>query len=211
MRSRLYDLRLKEQELLSKYTENSVPVREVRRQIAEAQALLAKEEIPKTDVTTGVNPTYQEINLSLIKETATLSSLEAKARVVNGQLAAAQKDIKELSETEMQMVNLQRELALQDAKYRKYYENLEQARIDQALEIKKISNISLVQAATSPQTPVRPRKALNLALGLFLGLFGGAGFAFFSEFLDHSIKTPQDVEDRLGLQLLASIPNLKRK
>ena len=54
------------------------------------------------------------------------------------------------------MVNLQRELALQDAKYRKYSENREQARIDQALETNKISNISVVQQATASTKPVRP-------------------------------------------------------
>jgi succinoglycan biosynthesis transport protein ExoP len=59
--------------------------------------------------------------------------------------------------------------------------------------------------------PVKPRKALNLALGFFLGIFGGLGLAFFSEYLDHSIKTPQDVVEKVKLQLLASIPYLKGK
>jgi uncharacterized protein involved in exopolysaccharide biosynthesis len=210
MRSRLYELKLKEQELLSKYTETSIPVTEVRRQIAEAQAQLDKEEGTRTETTTAINTTYQQLNLTLITENATLSSLEAKARVVNHQLDAARREVKEINEGELRIVNLQRELALQDVKYRKYSGNQEQARIDQALETNKISNISVVQRATASAEPVRPRKALNLALGLFLGLLGGLGLAFFSEYLDHSIKTPEDVEGELKLQLLASIPYMKK-
>ena len=212
MRARLYELRMKEQELLSKYTETSIPVKELRRQIAEAQAQLAKEEgTSRTDVTTAVNPTYQQLDLALITERATLSSLEAKARVVNDQLAGARSEIKAINDTELRIVNLQREVALQDTKYRKYSENREQARIDQALEMNKISNITVIQQATASQKPVKPKKALNLALGLFLGLIGGLGLAFFSEYLDHSIRSPEDVEEDLKLQLLASIPYMKKK
>ena len=211
MRSRLYELKLKEQELLSKYTETSIPVQEVRRQIAEAQALLAKEEPTRTDVTTGINTTHQQLDLAMLSEMATLSSLEAKTRVVNDQLNAARGEVKAINETELRLVTLQRELALQDTKYRKYSENREQARIDQALETGKISNISVIQQASASMKPVKPRKALNLALGFFLGIFGGLGLAFFSEYLDHSIKTPQDVVEKVKLQLLASIPYLKGK
>ena len=211
MRSRLYELQLKEQDLISRYTETSQPVREIRRQIAEAQALLDKEEPTRTQVTTGINTTHQQLNLDLIKEMANLSSLEAKGRVLKTQQEAAREELTVLNNTEVKMVNLQRELSLLDGKYRKYSDNLEQARIDQAMESNKISNISVVQPASASTKPVRPRKVLNLALGFFLGIFGGLGLAFFSEYVDHSLKTPQDVEEKLGLQLLASIPYLKKK
>jgi uncharacterized protein involved in exopolysaccharide biosynthesis len=211
MRPRLYELKLKEQELLSKYAETSIPVKEVRRQITEAEALLAKEDPTRTDVTTGINTTHQQLHLALLTETANLSSLEAKSRVVDRQLADARREVQGINETELRMATLMRELALQDSKYRKYAESREQARIDQALELNKISNISIVQQPTVSMKPVKPRKALNLALGFFLGIFGGLGLVFFSEYLDHSIKTPEDVEEKLQLQLLASIPYLKRK
>ena len=152
MRARLYELQLKEQELLSKYTPTSMPVQEVRRQIEEAKALLAKEEPTRTQVTMGINTAYQELNLDLIKENANLSSSEAKANVIKTQLNGARAELTELNNTEVKMVNLQRELSLLDAKYRKYTENLEQSRIDQALMNNKMSNISVIQAATTSQS-----------------------------------------------------------
>ena len=210
MRARLYELKLKEQELLSKYIETSIPVEEVRRQIAEAQAQLDKVEPTRTDITTGINTTYQQLEMAMLSEMPNLSSLEAKARVINDQLEAARKEVEEINDAELRMAKLQRELSLQEKNYRKYSENREQARIDQALEMKKISNISLIQQATAFMKPVKPRKVLNLALGFFLGLVGGLGLAFFSEYLDHSIRRPEDVEEKLQLQVFASIPYLKR-
>ena len=47
---------------------------------------------------------------------------------------------------------------------------------------------------------------LNLALGLFLGAFGGLGVAFLSENLDHSFKAPDDVDKYLDLPVLVTIP-----
>jgi uncharacterized protein involved in exopolysaccharide biosynthesis len=210
MRARLYELQLKEQELLSKYTPTSTPVQEVRRQIEQAKALLAKEEPTRTTVTMGINTAYQELNLDLIKENANLSSLEAKAKVIKTQLNSAHAELTALSNTEVKMVNLQRDLSLLDAKYRKYTENLEQSRIDQALENKKITNISVIQEASTSQEPVKPLKSLYIGLGFLLGILGGIFLAFFSEYHDHSLKKPQDVEEKLNLPLLASIPVLKK-
>jgi uncharacterized protein involved in exopolysaccharide biosynthesis len=210
MRSRLYELQLKEQEILSKYTENSVVVKELRRQIAEALALLGKEEPTRTQVTTGINTTYQDLNLELIKESANRSSLEAKASVIKSQLGDARLEIAELNHTEVMMVGLQRELSLLDAKYRKYSENMEQARIDQALLSDKISNISVVQDPITSPEAISPRKVMNIAVGIFLGIFGGIGLAFVSEYLDHSLKKPGDVEEKLNLATLASIPLFKK-
>jgi succinoglycan biosynthesis transport protein ExoP len=213
MRSRLYELQLKEQDLLSKYNGDSNPVREIRRQIAEAQALLDKEDPTRTQVAKGLNESYKQAQLALIAEKATLSYLQAKASKQKALLASARNELKNINDSEVQLAQVERELSLQKDNYRKYNEKLEQARIDQALEMGKISNISVVQPATYPIKPVRPRKMLNLALGLFLGIFGALGLAFFSEYMDHTFKKPEDVEERLQLPMLASIPvmlNLQR-
>jgi uncharacterized protein involved in exopolysaccharide biosynthesis len=211
MRARLYDLQLREQDLLSRYNENSTLVQEVRRQIAGAQALLAKEERTRTQVTKGPNEAYKQIESALLVEKATLSSLEAKAEVVQEQLRAAVGELKTINNSEIQLSRVQREMSIQEANYRKYYEKLEQSRIDQALEIGKISNVSIVQPATFPMKPIKPNKMRNLALGLFLGLFGGIGLAFFSEYMDHTFRRPEDIEQRLELPTLAVIPSSSKK
>lgn len=209
MRDRLYSLQIKEQDLLSKFTEESKPVQEIRRQISEAQALLSQEERTRTQVTKGLNEAYKQTQLALLGERATVSSLQSKLQEQQIQLKGARSEIKTINNNDTQLGQVEREMAIQEVNYRKYIEKLEQARIDHALEIGKISNISIVQPATYPTKSIWPIKNLILGLGFLLGIMGGVGLAFFFEFIDHSLKRPEDVERRLELPTLATIPHLR--
>ena len=66
--------------------------------------------------------------------------------------------------------------------------------------------VSVKQAAERPDFPSRPRVTLNLMLGTLVGLVVGLGLAFFIEYLDTSVKTMEDVENLLGVPVLAIIP-----
>lgn len=59
--------------------------------------------------------------------------------------------------------------------------------------------------AEVPERPARPRVALNIALGVIVGLVMGVGLAFFIEYLDTSVKTMEDVESLLGVPVLAVV------
>ncbi len=72
-------------------------------------------------------------------------------------------------------------------------------------------NVWVVEKAEKPTSPIKPRKALNILLGIIVGLFGGIGLAFFIEYLDNTIKSPEDVETRLGVPVLGVIPLLESK
>jgi succinoglycan biosynthesis transport protein ExoP len=67
-------------------------------------------------------------------------------------------------------------------------------------------NVWVVEKAEKPQYPVKPRKSLNILLGIIVGLFGGVGLAFFFEYLDNTIKSPDEVETKLGIPVLGIVP-----
>ena len=73
------------------------------------------------------------------------------------------------------------------------------------------SNISIVDRAQVPGGRFSPNVMLNTLIGLALGLMLGVLLAFVLEFLDDTLKTPDDIERRLGLTVLGIIPKLAGK
>jgi capsular exopolysaccharide synthesis family protein len=69
--------------------------------------------------------------------------------------------------------------------------------------------VSLVEAALTPTEPVRPRTKLNIALGLVVGLMIGIALAFLFDFLDRSVKTPEELEAAAGAPVVGTIPPFK--
>jgi len=70
------------------------------------------------------------------------------------------------------------------------------------------NNISVVDPAIPPDTPVSPRRLLTVTMAFFLSIIFGVGLSLFLEYLDDSIKTVEDVEAYLGLPALAVIPTV---
>jgi capsular exopolysaccharide synthesis family protein len=78
---------------------------------------------------------------------------------------------------------------------------------DVASELKS-TNIRIVDPAVVPSSPIKPRKIRDIALGILLGAFLSVGLAFFLEYLDNTLKTPDDVRQHLGAPLLGVVPEI---
>jgi len=70
------------------------------------------------------------------------------------------------------------------------------------------SNIRVVDPALAPASPSRPQKARNIMLAVLVGLVGGIGLALLREYLDNTVKSPDDIEALTGLPSLAVVPSL---
>ncbi|MGH9826937.1 MAG: polysaccharide biosynthesis tyrosine autokinase, partial [Blastocatellia bacterium] len=68
------------------------------------------------------------------------------------------------------------------------------------------SNIRVVDPALVPSTPARPQKSRNILLALLVGIVGGVGLAFLREYLDNTVKSPEDILTLTGLPSLAVVP-----
>jgi polysaccharide biosynthesis transport protein len=70
----------------------------------------------------------------------------------------------------------------------------------------RTNNVRVLERATVPGVPVRPRPLQNLMIGLMLGLATGVALAFVIEALDNTLKTQADVEQFLGVSVLGLVP-----
>ncbi|HLB29806.1 MAG TPA: Wzz/FepE/Etk N-terminal domain-containing protein [Dehalococcoidia bacterium] len=71
-------------------------------------------------------------------------------------------------------------------------------------------SVSVVEAATTPPTPVSPRVLLNSIIGALAGLVLAAGMAALLEYLDDTVKSPEEVEAAAGLVTLGGVARFHR-
>ncbi|MCA1196359.1 polysaccharide biosynthesis tyrosine autokinase [Sphingomonas sp. R647] len=71
------------------------------------------------------------------------------------------------------------------------------------------NNITVVDTAEQPVRPTSPKPMLNLFIALFGGIALALLYAFGRDYLDDSIRDPQDVEQRLHVPLLGVVPSVR--
>ncbi len=112
----------------------------------------------------------------------------------------------QLNEREIQYQNLQREVESNQALYDSVLKRMKETGVAGGLED---SNVRIIEEATPPVVPIRPRKARNVALSIAAGLVLAFGVAFALEYLDTTVKTPDDVERYLGLSVIGIVPSFQ--
>jgi Mrp family chromosome partitioning ATPase len=211
--ARLSLLRKKEQELLLQYTDQSVPVKNLRAQIAENDGRKKKLENEEPRLA-GLGVSLEKTDhpaISLSDNAAQISMLETRIKVLNSQLSLVQSNAAKIDESRETIVELERREQRQEAELEYFQRNLEQARMDDMISAGKAPGISPIQ---SPSYPVKkwPEKLKKMAAILAAGgIIASLGLAFLIEmFLDRSLKRPVEVEAKLGLPLFISIPDFTR-
>ena len=134
---------------------------------------------------------HTDSQLASDKEKAILAAMEAKKKEA---LALNQKQIKYDA--------LKREVTITRSLFESLLKRTKEASITEGLNV---TNIVVVDPARLPETPVRPQKARDILLALIIGLTLGIGLAFLLEYLDNTIKIPEEVEHYLKIPLLGLV------
>ncbi|MGR3174058.1 MAG: GumC family protein [Candidatus Scalindua sp.] len=176
-------------ELSSKYGKNH-PV--MIRNTSKAKDLKNRIDAEVHKVIKGIEASYR---IALSKEEALAENLEEQ-----------KKDALKLNRKAIVYGTLKRESDSERAMYQILLKRLKETDITGALQT---SNISVIDLATVPRYPIEPNKKLNIILGAIVGLFLGIGMVFFLEYLDNTIKSPEDVEEYLKIPLLGVLSHVK--
>jgi uncharacterized protein involved in exopolysaccharide biosynthesis len=206
LKSTLLDLELKRTELLAKFEPSYRPVQEVETQIAQTRrAIDAAEKAPLRDQIDDRDPTYEALRSELAKSKTELATLEARAKGNAGLARTYRAESQQLDREEVRQQDMLRAAKADEENYLLYLRKAEEARISDALDRQRISNVVVAEAATVPFKP-QGRRLLVVILG---GLFAsGASFllAFAADYWSPSFRTPAEVESFLGSPVVAAFP-----
>jgi uncharacterized protein involved in exopolysaccharide biosynthesis len=132
----------------------------------------------------------------------------AREETLLGNVNRLRAEAQELNEKEIQYLNLQRDADSNQQLYEAVLKRLKETGVTGGLET---NNVSVIEDAVAPRSPVRPRKTVNLLIAVVVGLVIGVGTALTIEYFDTTVKTPDDVERHLGLPVIGIVPQFAVK
>ncbi len=104
------------------------------------------------------------------------------------------------------MTQLQSTLDLYQQLYLNLLSSMETIRL---ARLQNTPDVVQIEEAAVPGGPIRPRPLMNAALGAMVGLMLAAGTVFLVEYLDDTLKTPEDVERILGVPVLGFVADMR--
>jgi capsular exopolysaccharide family len=132
----------------------------------------------------------------------------AQEKLLQGQLAELRDESLDTDSRSIQYNILRREA---DTNRQLYDSLLQRYKMVGAASDARPNNIAIIDRAQVPGGPYSPNGMRNLLIGLFIGLLVGVALALLLEFLDDTLKTPEDVEQKLRQSVLGIIPRLGAK
>ena len=112
------------------------------------------------------------------------------------------------SSAAVEYTNLKVEIETRRQMFDELLKKQSETEVSARLQGTRDSNIRIIDSALTPGGPFRPSLRQDVTYGLMLGLLLGVGIAFLIEFLDRTIKSPEEIERRLKLPTLAVVPDI---
>jgi capsular exopolysaccharide synthesis family protein len=178
------------QEILKKSSPSSASAKRIKKQIDEVRS--------------QINIESYAIKSALKSE---FSAAQQKENMIRKQLGKLKKETLALQGKTIQYNTLLREVKSNRTLYKDLLDQLKKVAIAGNVDN---NNISIIDKAGIPYKKYKPNVKTNLIFGLLLGLLLGMGAVFLREFMDDSVKNPNELERVTGLPVLGMLPKLKK-
>ena len=189
MKTEMAELQVQRSKLLQTYKERHPEVLKVDAQIQQLSQRM------DADIKKALRALDTEYKVAKAREDSLLGS-------VNRLRAEGQ----QLNEKEIQYGALQREQDSNQQLYEAVLKRVKETGVQGGLDS---NNARVVEEASVPRSPIRPRKQLALLMSLVVGIGLGIAAAVTVEYLDTSVKSPDDIERALGLPVIAIVPHFE--
>ena len=188
-----------------KYTDEHPKMQEINQQIAQTRQSL-NDEISK--IVAQQAPSSSTVQQKLLSDKFSSEAAIAVAQSKNAAIAALEKkndaEIAKLPEDQQGYIRVKRDADVAQEIYVMLAKRLEEAKV---AEVMVPNEVQVIDEATLPEKPIKPRKLLTLAIAAILGILAGSGYTVAKALMYRKIRSSEDVEQYLQLPVLGSIPD----
>lgn len=131
---------------------------------------------------------------------------EARAAELRNKVEGLKSELLTLNDRAIQYGILKREVDTTQVVYDSLLQRYKEITVENGIGS---NQISIIDRAEVPGSPVKPNPILNLMAALILGLGVGVLTALILEFLDDVIRQPSDIIEKLRLNLIGVVPAAK--
>jgi capsular exopolysaccharide synthesis family protein len=129
-------------------------------------------------------------------------------KTLKNSLATARGSVQNINRKEFELGKYEREVDANRQMYDMFMKRAKETNVAGDLQ----STVArVVDPAAVPGGPIKPKKALIIAVALVMGTLVGVMLALLMEALDNTVKNTEDVEQRLKQPLLTVLPMLSKK
>lgn len=208
----LLQLESSKEQALSKFLPESRNVLDLTGQISKLKATRAQaEQYIVNSVTSARNEALSVVDRALVEKRALREGLLGQAAELSSQRLLVDENLRALDQNEIDLDRWNRSVAILNKNYLLYTEKMEEARISEAMDLARISNVTLVAPATAAPVPVWPPRRKWLMVTLALGLLGPLIFALGSEMLQPTVRSRYEAAAIAGAPVLGCIPENRRR
>ena len=202
----LFALKREERKLLTKYTETSFPVINLRSEIAQLETFILGEQKNEraNTMASGQKAMYSSLEAERLAAVSETTTLEESNHVIALQIETLDEEIQKLDDLNKDLIVLQRQRAADEQNYTLYLNKVEEAKVSEEMDQLKMSNISVIQAAETPRKPAGRPRSIKLLLGAIVAGIMSVGLGFVLEYFQGAYTRPDQAAEDLGLPVLAS-------
>lgn len=143
-------------------------------------------------------------------ELVRLATMQARAEMLRKRQEALKGEVKQWAKVSQQLERLENEKADLDVVWKKFATDFKRSEFDSQLLPSDFDNINVIEQATPPILTIVDLKKLMGGLA-FGGIALGLGIVFLKELvLNRSVQRPMELETRLGIPLMLSIPQVPK-
>jgi uncharacterized protein involved in exopolysaccharide biosynthesis len=198
IKDRVTALRVERAKTASRYQPGSETMRRIDQEIVALEASLQPEAITiLNSVTSESNPTKREFLTSSELQQVQMAGLRDRNRSLNVPAAQLVERLRNLEEGMDVLQMAERDYRLAEQEYLAYAKRLDEARMSEELDARRVANVSIAGPPETPIKPVYPRRLFLMGIAIAVSLLLGIALAAFMETTEDRILDERTV---LGLE-----------